>query len=98
VLPSIRPAATSLLLCTLAGCTTPEEFSPQQLAYCTQLYELYFRYHTVISFAHVVKRSQAELALHACEQGDYAAGIEVLTTLLTRERVTVPPPPSGSGM
>jgi hypothetical protein len=98
VLPSIRPAAVSLLLCSLAGCAKPAGFSSSQLAYCTQLYQLYFRYHTVITYAHNGQRAQAELALHACEQGDYAAGIERLTALLARDRVAVPPPPSGSGM
>ena len=97
-MPSIRPAAVSLLLCSLAGCAKPEGFAPQQLGYCTQLHQLYFRYHTVITYAHDGQRAQAELALHACEQGDYATGIKLLTALLTRERVTVPPPPSGSGM
>jgi cytochrome c-type biogenesis protein CcmH/NrfG len=52
----------------------------------------------VITYAHDGQRAQVELALHACEQGDYATGIKLLTALLTRERVTVPPPPSGSGM
>lgn len=95
---SIRPAAVSLLLCSLAGCARPAGFSPQQLAHCTQLHQLYFRYHTVITYAHDGQRAQAELALHACEQGDYAAGIERLTALLTHGRVTVPPPPSGRAM
>jgi len=99
VLPSIRPAAVCLLLCTLVGCAKPAGFSAPQLAYCAQLYQLYFRYHTVITYAHDGQRAQAELALHACEQGDYAAGIKVLTALVARDRVTVPPPPpSGSGM
>jgi len=95
VFPSIRPAAVCLLLCSLACCAKPEGFAPQQLAYCTQLHQLYFRYHTVITYAHNGQRAQAEFALHACEQGDYAAGIKVLTVLLSRDRVTVPPPPSG---
>ena len=96
--PSIRPAAVSLLLGGLAGCATPDGFSSRQLAYCTQLYQLYFRYHTVITYAHNGQRAQADLALHACERGDYAAGIDRLTALLVRDRVTVPPPPSGGGM
>jgi len=98
VLPSVRPAAVSLLLCSLAGCARPAGFAPQQLAYCTQLHQLYFRYHTVITYAHNGQRARAELALHDCTQGDYAAGIKVLTALLTRDRVTVPLPPSGGGM
>lgn len=98
MLPSIRPAAAALLLCGLASCTTPEGVSPRQLAYCTQLHQLYFRYHTVITYAHDGQRAQAELALHRCDRGNYAAGIKMLTALLIRDRVTVPPPPSGSGI
>jgi hypothetical protein len=92
-----RSAAVGLFLCGLAGCAKSGPYSPQ-LAYCEQLYKLYFRYHTLITYAHNGQRAQAELALHACEQGNYAAGIERLTALLVRDRVTVPPPPSGGGM
>ena len=98
MLPSIRPAAVSLLLCSLAGCAKPAGFSSSQLAYCTQLYQLYFRYHTVITYAHDGQRVHAELALEDCIHGNTAAGIKTLTTLLRRQRFEVPPPPSGSGM
>ena len=99
MLPSIQPAAASLLLCSLASCAKTEGFSQQQLGYCTQLYQLYFRYHTVITYAHDGQRAQAEVALEDCIHGDYVAGIEMLTALLTHSRMTVPPPPpSGGGM
>ena len=98
MIPSIRPAAVSLLLFSLAGCAKTEGFAPQQLAYCTQLYQLYFRYHTVITYAHNGQRARAELALEDCTHGDYAAGIKMLAALLTSHRVTIPPPPSGGGV
>jgi hypothetical protein len=99
VLSPVRPAAACLLLCSLAGCAKPERPAPQQLAYCSKLHQLYFSYHPVITYAHNGQRAQAELALQACTEGNYAAGIGTLTALLSRDRVAVPPPPpSGSGM
>lgn len=86
-----------LFLCGLGGCASAEPPSPQ-LAYCTQLYQLYFRYHTVITYAHDGQRVHAELALEDCIHGNTAAGIKTLTTLLRRQRFDVPPPPSGGGM
>lgn len=96
MLPAMRPAAAALLLGLLAACAKGEPPSPQ-LAYCTELYQLYFRYHPVITFAHNGQRVRVELALEDCVHGNYAAGIRTLTTLLIRHRLTVPPPPSGSG-
>ncbi len=49
----------------------------------------------MITYAHNGQRAQAELALHDCTQGRYAAGIKTLTALLIRDRVTVPPPSAG---
>ena len=90
-----RLAAVGGLLAA-AGCAPPPT-SPVQLAYCTQLYQLHVRYHTLVTFSQDGQHAQIDLALQDCTWGDYAAGIKVLTGLLTRLRVHVPPPP-GNGL
>jgi hypothetical protein len=78
-------------LLAVGGCASVPPPTPPQLAYCSQLYQLYFQYHTVITYAHDGQRARAELALQSCSDGDYAAGIEELSDLLSRHRVPVPP-------
>ena len=97
MLRSIRQITASLLLCGLAGCTASKGDWPPQLAYCAQLHNLYFRYHTIITYGHDGQRARAEIALDDCAHGDYAAGIEMLVALLIQNRVPVPPPPPSGG-
>jgi hypothetical protein len=94
MIPLVRLATVGGLL-AVGGCASPSP-TPPQLGYCTKLYQLYYRYHANITQAHNGQRAQAELALEACREGDYAAGIEVLSGLLSRHRV--PAPPSGGSV
>jgi hypothetical protein len=79
-------------LLAAAGCA-PAPTSPAQLAYCLQLYQLHVRYHTLVTFSQDGQHALIDLALQDCTWGDYPAGIKVLTALLTRIRVNVPPAP-----
>jgi len=61
------------------------------MARCTKLYGLWFRYEQHPTYHHTGQRTQAELALYGCENGQYDAGIHELERMLQRGRVPVPP-------
>lgn len=84
--------ATLLLTTVITGCTTPDP--PARLAYCTQLYNLWYRYRSPIAHAHTAQQAPADYALYACQLGRYDEGIAILTDLLQRHKVAVPPPPT----
>jgi|KBSSwiStaDraftv2_1062776.scaffolds.fasta_scaffold903614_2 hypothetical protein len=76
-------------LALLGGCEPPPA-SPERAAYCTGLYNQYYRYHTLTIYGHDGGRARADLALHDCAYGRYDEADRVLTQLLTREGHTVP--------
>ncbi|HSH99312.1 MAG TPA: hypothetical protein VLA02_01825 [Reyranella sp.] len=85
-------AARLALVCSLAGLggCEPPPASPERDAYCTRLYNLYQRYHTIVTFAHDGDRARADLAIHDCAYGRYDAGEAELKKLLAREGHKVP--------
>ena len=80
----------ALLLTTVAGCTTPAP--PERLTYCTRLHDLWYRYRTPLAQAYTAQVAPAEWALYACQLGRYDEGIAILTDLLQRHKLAVPPP------
>lgn len=73
------------------GCTTANP--PARLAYCTELYNLWYRYRTPVGHAHTAQQAPADYAVYACQIGRCDEGIAILTDLLQRHKVAVPAPP-----
>jgi len=71
-------------LAVLGGCEPPPA-SPERAAYCSRLYNLYTRYHTIVTYGHDGDRALADLAIHDCAYGRYDEGEAVLQQLLDRE-------------
>jgi len=74
----------------LASCAAMPPASPIRLEHCLDLYTLWARYGQHPTFHHTGQRARAELALEACKGGRYEAGIEELTELLVRNRISIP--------
>lgn len=87
-----KPATVALLSAlVLGGCAAAGSQAPELMARCTQLYLLWARYGPHLTFHHSGQRTQAELALHDCENGHFDRGLAELERLLRRERIPVPP-------
>jgi hypothetical protein len=87
------PRRLSSLLAVCVVCTVPAFASaaapsPELMARCSLLYEVWRKYLQDPAFYHTGDRAQAEFALYRCQRGEYDAHIATLETLLRNGRFT----------
>ncbi len=90
------PLLTAALGLSLLACTQQQPASsPQDLAYCSQLSQLYLRYvgadPNSASMAGVTPDVQGGEAVAKCREGDARASIPTLERLLRDADITLPP-------
>jgi hypothetical protein len=79
-----------IVLATAAiGCTPPGP-SPNLMARCTQLYQLWWNYEQDATIFHAGQRAKAELAVYRCQNGRYEQGIQELEKLLQNDHFPIP--------
>jgi hypothetical protein len=84
-------AAIALACCLIAvsGDARARQEAPEDLAYCTRLHGLYWKYHANF-FHHDGTWAQAELARSDCDHGKVALGTKQLERILRDDLFTIP--------
>lgn len=82
VCAACRLAACVMIASTAIACASRPPASPELMALCSHLYDLWWTYDQDPVFFGLAEKSTAELALYNCHQGRYADGIKPLEALL----------------
>jgi hypothetical protein len=86
-----RPGGTILLLVASMVLARPAVAETSDAAYCAKLTELTLRYTGKVGLEGELKPTNTTaVAMDACKQGNFAAGIPVLEKTLRDNRITLP--------